>query len=381
MNGKHNLEAAGSLDVRPLARSAPQIRQSMIISDLAGMDEFAGTWERVEPFLHSPMEQFIWSRAAAETVAAGYELKVVFEKLGADSMAIAPLKKKKGLGSPYWMISTKSLYEPMDFIYTDKAAVDALAERLIESGSALILRRMAEDSPVVEAIQKACRGRGLIYISPSEPSPYMILDEGWKEPESQFNSGRRSDFRRMQRHAGQMGEVTFEILTPTPSELEPLLEEAYQVEMASWKGVRKSALLADKLIGDFFRRYAVLASEKGILRLCFMRINGEAVGMQIAVETCDRFWLFKIGHNEKYARCSPGNLLMMHTVKYAADRGLQSYEFLGTAESWTRLWCKYMRRQVHIRIYPYTFSGLTSLAFDSARIAISRLKKKIRGKS
>ena len=36
--------------------------------------------------------------------------------------------------------------------------------------------------------------------------------------------------------------VSFEILSPSPVEVEPLLDEAYRVEAAGWKGERGTAL-------------------------------------------------------------------------------------------------------------------------------------------
>ena len=62
--------------------------------------------------------------------------------------------------------------------------------------------------------------------------------------------------------------------------------------------------------------------------------------MQLAVECGERFWLLKIGYDEEFARCSPGVLLMLHTVRYAATRGLKSYELLGRVEPWTRVWAR-----------------------------------------
>ena len=99
-------------------------------------------------------------------------------------------------------------------------------------------------------------------------------------------------------------------------------------------------------------------SERGLLRLVFLRINEEVAGMQIAIECDDRFWLLKIAYDEKFATCSPGTLLMLHSVKHAAVRGLKSYEFLGTAERWTRPWTESLRRCVALRAYPLSIGGI-----------------------
>ena len=272
--------------------------------------------------------------------------------------ALAPLIKRRRIFSRLEMIGVKELYEPMDFLYSDHAALEVLARNLVEQRIPILLRRVPADSPAISAIQSAFRSRGVVHIVPVDPYPYIELSSDWMEPERCFNSGRRSDFRRAQRHASQVGEVSYEMLSPRPEEVGPLLEEAYRIEMASWKGVQGTALAVDPVRRAFYTQYALAASERGILRLAFLRINGAAAGMQIAIECDDRFWLLKIGHDDKFAKCSPGTLLMLHSVKYAAGRGLKSYEFLGTVEPWTRAWTESLRRCVALRAYPFSIGGI-----------------------
>jgi CelD/BcsL family acetyltransferase involved in cellulose biosynthesis len=86
--------------------------------------------------------------------------------------------------------------------------------------------------------------------------------------------------------------------------------------------------------------------------------------MQLAIECGNRFWLLKIGYDEAFARCSPGSLLLLETVRYAALRGLHSYEFLGTAEPWTHMWTTCMRPCVSLLAYPANRRGLAAFAAD-----------------
>jgi CelD/BcsL family acetyltransferase involved in cellulose biosynthesis len=86
--------------------------------------------------------------------------------------------------------------------------------------------------------------------------------------------------------------------------------------------------------------------------------------MQIAVEWQDRFWLLKIGYDATYSKCSPGQLLMLYTVQQAAERGLKSYEFLGSPAPWTSLWTHTLRPCVRVLAYPASVPGAVSLAGD-----------------
>ena len=69
---------------------------------------------------------------------------------------------------------------------------------------------------------------------------------------------------------------------------------------------------------------------------------------------------------------------MLHTVEYAATRGLQSYEFLGHVEPWTRVWARIQRPCVSIRAYPASALGLARLGVDVAGFAWRKLAKVVR---
>jgi CelD/BcsL family acetyltransferase involved in cellulose biosynthesis len=341
------------------------------------LDGLAHAWNSIGTSFASPMQHFIWSRACAEVFKNGQPQLVVVGSRE-QPKALAPLIKRKRVFSRLEMLGVKELSEPMDFLYSDHAALDALARGLVEQRITILLRRVPADSPTISAIQHAFRRRGLVQIEPIRPYPYIELTPGWIEPESCFNSGRRSDFRRARRHASQFGEVTYEMVSPRPDEVAPLLKDAYHAEMASWKGVEGTALAVDPLCEPFYTQYALAASERGILRLAFMRINGEPAGMQIAIESDDRFWLLKIGHDERFARCSPGTLLMLYSIKYAAVRGLKSYEFLGIAEPWTRVWTQSVRRCVALRAYPLSAGGIAAMTCDAGEELIVRILARIK---
>ena len=174
--------------------------------------------------------------------------------------------------------------------------------------------------------------------------------------------------------------LSYQILSPTPAQLQPLLEEALEVEAANWKGREGSAVARDKLRGHFYRHYAAAASAAGILRLCFLRIGGKAVAMQFAIECSRGFWLLKIGHREEFARCSPGMLLIAETIHYAASKDLVSYEFLGTAANWTRIWTQDEVQSVTIRAYPFQVRGVAALAADAFRATCRRFEAAVKRK-
>jgi CelD/BcsL family acetyltransferase involved in cellulose biosynthesis len=333
-------------------------------------------WQIVEDATScSPIQHFIWNSAcsAALPTPAGIAVHVI--RTGPRTGAIAPLANSERTVGSMESLGLKDLYEPSDFLYSDRTALRALAMAIAEAGTQIYLGRVPADSPTIAAIKEAYQGRGLVFVRGAEPYPRIRLDKSWCEPLQHLNAGRGSDLRRALRRAEKLGAVTFEFLSPTLHELPALLDEAFEVEAANWKGRTGSALTLDAVRGRFFRHYAAFASTAGTLRLCFLRIGGRAAAMQLAVECKGSFWLFKIGYREEFANCSPGMLLIAETIRYSAGKGLSGYEFLGTTEEWTRVWTKEEQPCVSIRVYPLRPLGVKALAVDAMHFAGRRLQR------
>ena len=343
------------------------------VRSLAELDDIQAVWDSYHLAAEwaSPMQHHVWARTYAETYDMDHRLEVTIAGTG-HARAIAPLLRPRGLGRLLELIGVKELYEVMDFLYLDSSHIGALATPLASTRLPIVLGRVRDASPALAALKKAYHGKAIVFCRPALGCPWIALDDSWVQPEQHVNSGRRSDLRRARRNAKKIGPVTSEILSPTREELPSLLDEVYRIEAAGWKGRNKTAILHDRPQGEFYRRYALRASDRGMLRLCFLRIAGEAAAVQLAVVTGGRFWLFKIGYSEKYARCSPGVLLMLETIFHPS--GLKSYEFLGAVEPWIRNWTTLEHPCTSFRAYPLNFRGVTAFATDAMAALIRRAR-------
>ena len=344
------------------------------------LDEIAPFWRALEGDITSPIQQCLWSESCCATLPLQGKIHFVVVKTGSRTGAIAPLVRTNGILGRLEHLGVRVLREPTDLVFSDLAALRNLVNALVKLGSPLFLDRIPADSPVIAAIQEAYHGRGLILLRRAQAYPRILLHEGWRKPESQLNSGRRSDLRRAARTAEKIGPLSYQILSPTPSQLAPILEEALEVEAANWKGSEGTAIARDNLRGSFYRHYAAAASSAGILRVCFLRVGSKAVAMQLALQSARSFWLLKIGFREEYARCSPGMLLMAETIRYAASRELASYEFLGNAANWTRIWTQHEIQTVTIRAYPFRIRGAAAFAVDAFQSVLRRFQSATNGK-
>jgi CelD/BcsL family acetyltransferase involved in cellulose biosynthesis len=336
------------------------------------LDELGPAWEALAASSGSPMQRHAWATAFVGAFGIEYELKVLTLGSGGEVAGIAPLATRRDGVTRLELVAGEATSEPGDFVYRDADALERLAAGVADLGLPMLLGRVVADSPTGEALHKAFRRGTLFYTREAAPYPWIALDQGWREPEQKFNSDRRSDLRRARRRAEKEGKVACEVISPRREELSPLLDEIFRVEAAGWKGREGTALASDVLRREFFTEFAGGAADAGILRLAFLRIGERTAAVQLAAECGGRFWLLKVGYDEEFKRSSPGTLLMLETVRYAAEQGLASYEFLGTVEAWTRVWTEQERKCVALRAYPPRPGGLAAAALDAGRFARRR---------
>ncbi len=344
--------------------------RSLDVRRAVGRDAL-GAWEMPWRLLDrqaGPVQQFDWAAIGAEYTAAR-RVEAIGVWCGDELTAAVPLGLKRiGGVSRLLMLGVDEQHEPMDLLAADAEALDALARALASDGRPMILGRIPGPTPTIDAVRRAMVGRGLLFERPQASYPYIPLDASWVEPEAHLNSGRRSDFRRMRRKAEACGPVEVEIARPMPDQLDALLDEAFAVEAKSWKGIAGTALCCDPEQAAHTRRYAHAACRSGILRMCFLRIGGRAVAMQIAMQQGGGFWLLKIGYDAGFAHCSPGQLLLREAIAHAAREGLKTFEFLGQSEPWIEVWTSHRRDCTALRLYPYTAHGLAALSADAAAL-------------
>jgi CelD/BcsL family acetyltransferase involved in cellulose biosynthesis len=329
----------------------------------------------------TPMLHETWLRACALALdpSGSFEVITVGDPDSPDAGA-AFVARGAGPNRRLVLLGAEDLWEPGDLFYRDSDAAASLARRLIDRRMPFRFGHFAADSPVLDALKEAGRGRAFIVADAVAGSPVLALDESWQEPEKKFSSRGQRDLRRKRRKAEALGAVTFAVVEPAVDDVGPLLEEAMAVEAASWKGRSGTALAHDETLRTFFATYAGLASEAGILRFSFLRIDGRAIAVQIGVVSDGAEWQLKIGYDEQYRECSPGILLMLEIVRHAAGLGLERFEFLGKAAPWTRQWTEQERPNVRLRVYPYSARGGSTLVADAARMVPRRARALVGGR-
>ena len=344
-----------------------------------GLDALGRGWDELAVCAALPTQAAHFTSALRDTLLAGCPMTLFTAGDPLAPSASLPLCLVSGLPARWHLPGAAAVFEPGDALCRDPQSAGGLAEVLAHQLHPLDLQRLPATSPLIPALQAAMKGRGLVSVRPATPSPYVPLDASWCEPESRFSSRRRSDFRRAGRRAAEIGAVTYEMHAPSPDEVDAVFDEAVTVEGRSWKTPAGTAIACDPAKEAFFRNYFRAASERGEFRAAFLRIDGQAAAMQLAIEWAGRYWLYKIGYDEAYARCSPGTLLMLHALGEAAKRGLTGFELMGDAEDWIAdFWTREQHGCCRVRTYPFSPWGMTALLADGLQWARQRLARRAR---
>lgn len=293
----------------------------------------------------------------------------------------APFARRGWFAPTLYLAGAEELSEPIEPLVADAAAARRLAEAVLARRRAVQFGHLPADGPFTTAFIEAARGRGLLFDGAVGGCPVMRIDAGWKDPLSQLSRRRRSDFRRMQRRAEELGAVEITHLAPTPDAVPALLDRAFAIEARGWKARSRTALIQDPaqagVLADFGRR----AAAEGRLRLAFLTIGGEDAAMQIMGLWDGALWLHKIGYDERFAKASPGMLLLLDVVREAAEAGLDRVEFLGKDAPWTAFWSEELRPLTRLRYYPRNLPGMAALARDGVQLATRRLIDKWRARA
>lgn len=322
--------------------------------------------------MSTPMQSPSWMTAAAGAFASAPDLVRIVAG-SPDAPRAQALLARRTHPTHLEPVGATELYEPVDWPCRDAESLRELSEACASLSVPVFIPRVVASSPLIEAMRQAYRGRGLVLTHPVDGCLWVALDPSWAEPERHLSSDHRRNLMRRRRRAEEIGEVRYEVLAPRIDELNALLEEVLRIEATGWKGACGSALRFDATRYAFFRTYAELAAEEGVLRVCFLRFGDEIAAAQIGVEQHGAFWALKMGYDERFARLSPGRLLALEAFRDAALRGLERFEMLGAAEPWKLEWNPRCHPCVAVRAYPCTIPAAVTLATDVAAWSWRRL--------
>ncbi len=347
------------------------------VSDPEAMIALEREWERLEAFFATPLLTHNWLLSCAEGFCTEETFLLLMVRSFSRLRAAAPFVMRGGIRRRLELLGSSFTDEPGGFLFEDERALSDIIRAALALKLPLYLKGLRLASPERRILEEVLRVAGIHSLAREERLPCVRVQGRWEEFEQTISASRRSSLRRLARLAESGGKVRYEVVLPTLHNVDEYLREFFEVEASSWKSRTGTALKSYRRLGQFFRNYALLESERQRLRIFFLRLNGRAIAAQLTVVHANRLWVFKIGHDERWSWCSPGILLMQQVVRSCFDNGLEACEFLGSDESWLHIWANEFHSVVTYRIYPRAADAVVDLGADVLRLCLGRLGRKL----
>ena len=143
------------------------------------------------------------------------------------------------------------------------------------------------------------------------------------------------------KRAMQLGRLEFEV-----AQRENILESfetLAKLHSRRWQERGEAGVLADQQVIGWHREALPLLEQSGILRLCTLKLNGEAIGVLYSLIDLPQrsprtqyFYLY--AYSTQYSRLSPGTLLIAHAIEHAAQEGVRTIDMLRGNETYKQYW-------------------------------------------
>jgi CelD/BcsL family acetyltransferase involved in cellulose biosynthesis len=131
----------------------------------------------------------------------------------------------------------------------------------------------------------------------------------------------RKEYRRLERRLAESGGIAYATLEGDPQDG---IEAFLRLEAGGWKGRQGSALACAPGGAHYFRTIAREAARRGRLMMLSLALAGRPIAMKCNFLAADGAgFSFKIAHDERYARWSPGVLLELRHIADFHRRALE----------------------------------------------------------
>lgn len=204
----------------------------------------------------------------------------------------------------------------LDWLESDEAPAWDLAD----------LCNIPAASPTHSLLTELAVARGYeVHTEMEDICPIIPLPATWDEHLSSLSKKQRHEIRRKIRRAEGGGQINWYIV----NEGHDLAAEMDAfIELHQKSHVDKDEFMDAQMKG-FFHAVAQVLHEAGWLQLAFMEINGEKAAAMLNFDYRDSILVYNSGYDpHKYARLSPGIVLLSYCIQRAIELGRAEFDFL-----------------------------------------------------
>ena len=204
----------------------------------------------------------------------------------------------------------------LDWLESDEAPAWNLAD----------LCNIPSASPTHSLLAEMAADRGYqVHTEVEDICPIIPLPAAWDDYLNSLSKKQRHEIRRKLRRAEGSGQINWYIVN---EEHDLAAEMEAFIELHQKSHVDKDEFMDAQMKG-FFHAAAQVLHEAGWLQLAFMEVNGEKAATMLNFDYQDSILVYNSGYNpHKYARLSPGIVLLSYCIQWAIELGRSKFDFL-----------------------------------------------------
>ena len=149
--------------------------------------------------------------------------------------------------------------------------------------------------------------------------------------ETRLSSKQRALHRRRIRQLEKLGTLETTIAR-TREELEPALEEAFELHSLRWEGRPDRSDFGTEAGRQFHREATAAIAERDVPRIVTLRLDGRAIAFAYYFALEGAMHCYRLAFDTELQRFSPGLVNRYDTLEYAFREGASRIEFLGGLE-------------------------------------------------
>ena len=153
------------------------------------------------------------------------------------------------------------------------------------------------------------------------------LPESWDDYLASLSKSHRKQVRRVVRNSLESGLANLETLTDESS-VESALESFIAIHQKRRKSLGEPGCFASSQFDTFIRRATPRLLEADLLRLHFVRVEGNVIAAEYQLELANQVYCYQAGIDPDQMDFEPGRLIMAATLQNAISSGCTGFDFL-----------------------------------------------------
>jgi len=197
-------------------------------------------------------------------------------------------------------------------------------------------QRISTSSPLINQLNNNSKGK-FVFHETASIGAYLPTTRDFETYRSGLKKSFKSRFNTSANRLNRCKNVCFEFLSGEQA-TEADFERFTKVEAQSWKGRIGSAIEKSQELIDFYLTLIKRLSKRGWLEWHFLMADGKTIAGNLAIKCGHSLFIWKLGYDEDYAKCSPGTILFDKEVQYAFESDQINMIDFVTDPPWVKNW-------------------------------------------